>query len=100
MGFKADAGYGSSVKYIEEDLTCHFKNQLLYLILFSKKEQNLKSSDTIVSRSKQKIARILEKENIRPGYGKAGQTYGKESEGSRKDSTKKSLEIKDTQPDC
>ena len=97
MGFKADAGYGSSVKYIEVRPNLSLQKPVAIFDSYSpKKEQNLKSSDTIVSRSKQKIARILEKDKLSDrDMAKLAKLMEKESEGSRKDSTKKSLEIKD-----
>jgi hypothetical protein len=97
MGFKADAGYGSSVKYVEVRPNLSLQRPGVITDTYSlKKEQNLKNSDTIVSKSKQKIANILEKDKLtNRDMAKLAKLMEKESEGSRNDSTKKSLEIKD-----
>ncbi len=97
MGFKADAGYGSSVKYIEVRPNLSLQRPVAISDTYShKKEPVLKNTDTIVSRSKQKIAKILEKDKLsNRDMAKLAKLMEKESEGSRKDSTKFSLEIKD-----
>ena len=97
MGFKADAGYGSSVKYVEVRPNLSLQRPGAITDTYSlKKEQNLKNSDTIVPKSKQKIANILEKDKLtNRDMAKLAKLMEKESEGSRNDSTKKSLEIKD-----
>jgi Family of unknown function (DUF5686)/CarboxypepD_reg-like domain len=97
MGFKADAGYGSSVKYVEVRPNLSLQRPVAISDTYSlNKEHNLKSSDTIVSKSKQKIANILEKDKLsNHDMAKLARLMEKESEGSRNDSTKNSLEIKD-----
>src|ERR1035437_7458136 len=97
IGFKADAGYGSSVKYVEVRPNLSLQRPGAITDTYSlKKEQNLKNSDTIVPKSKQKIANILEKDKLtNRDMAKLAKLMEKESEGSRNDSTKKSLEIKD-----
>ena len=53
MGFKADAGYGSSVKYLRSDLIFHFRSQRLFLpITLSERQATQNPSDTVSFQNK------------------------------------------------
>jgi hypothetical protein len=97
IGFKADAGYGSSVKYAEVKPNLSLQKPAALTTGYSgKAETNSKTSDSIVSKSKQKINKILGKDQLsNRDMVKLAKLMGKESEGSLKDSSKKDLEIKD-----
>jgi Family of unknown function (DUF5686)/CarboxypepD_reg-like domain len=96
MGFKADAGYGSSVKYdeVKPNLSLHKPETLS--AYSGKPDNNIKPADTIVSKSKQQINKILEKDQLtNREMVKLAKLMEKESAVSLKDSGRKSLEIKD-----
>ena len=97
IGFRADAGYGSSVKYIEvrpnpalqkpAGISVDYKDRAV---------TQKKTSDTTISRSKQQINKILEKDQLsNRDMVKLSRLMEKESVASIPDSTKKDLEIKD-----
>jgi hypothetical protein len=97
IGFKADAGYGSSVKYTEvrPNLSLQKPAALLNSLSVSP-EANRPNPDTIVSKSKQQINRILEKDKLsNRDMAKLARLMKKESDGSISDSGKTHLEIKD-----
>lgn len=97
IGFKADAGYGSSVKYTEVIPNKALRKPPALTADFSAREGNIsKSADTSISKSKQKINKILEKDQLsNRDMVKLSRLMEKESEGSLNDSSKKNLEIKD-----
>jgi hypothetical protein len=94
IGFKADAGYTSSVKYSEVKPNPALQKPSS-LTAFSGVQTEVKPSDTIVSKSKKQINKILEKDKLsnRDMY-KLSKLMQKESEASV-DTGKKSLEIID-----
>ena len=97
IGFKADAGYGSSVKYLEvrPNLSLQ-KPEALSADWSERTGANRKNSDTIVSKPKQQINKILEKDKLsNRDMVKLSRLMEKESAASIIDSNKKSLEIKD-----
>jgi hypothetical protein len=97
MGFKADAGYASSVKYLSvkpnESLQ---KPAGLTSDLQMKSHEIKKNSDTVTSKSKQQINKLLEKDKLtNRDMAKLAKLMEKESAASLHDSVKNSLEIKD-----
>ena len=97
MGFKADAGYGSSVKYTEvkPNLALQKPAGISY-DLTAKQESQSKTADTVTSKSKKQINKILEKEKLsNRDMVKLARLMEKESEASISDTAGKSLEIKD-----
>jgi hypothetical protein len=97
IGFKADVGYGSSVKYVEVRPNISLEKPKSITTDFSKiAVRGKKSSDTVVSKSKQQINKILEKDQLsNRDMLKLARLMEKESEKSMNDSSRKSLEIKD-----
>ena len=97
IGFKADAGYGSSVKYLEVKPNLSLqKPEALSADWSARTGANQKNSDTIISKPKQQINKILEKEKLsNRDMVKLSRLMEKESAASISDSNKKSLEIKD-----
>jgi hypothetical protein len=94
IGFKADAGYTSSVKYSEVKPNLTLQKPASLTAVFPVKSE-IKPSDTIVSKSKQQINKILEKDKLsNRDMFKLSKLMEKESKSSV-DSGKKSLEIKD-----
>ena len=97
IGFKADAGYGSSVKYLEVRPNLSLQKPAALSADWSLRTgSNQKKSDTIVSKPKQQINKILEKDNLtNRDMVKLSRLMEKESLKTVKDSAGKSLEIKD-----
>ena len=97
IGFKADAGYGSSVKYLEVRPNLSLQKPAALSADWSLRTgSNQKKSDTIVSKPKQQINKILEKDNLtNRDMVKLSRLMEKESAASITDSNKKSLEIKE-----
>jgi hypothetical protein len=97
IGFKADAGYVSSVKYAEVRPNLLLQRPVALTKDFAAGTgDNRNITDTSVSKSKQQINKILEKDKIsNHDMVKLARLMKKESEGSLADSVKKSLEIKD-----
>jgi len=97
IGFKADAGYGSSVKYTEVRPNLSLQRSTAKLVDNSVSPgPDRKIADTVVSKSKQKISKILEKDKLsNRDMVKLARLMKKESSASLVDSSRKSLEIKD-----
>jgi hypothetical protein len=97
VGFKADAGYGSSVKYIDVKPNLSLqKPKTISTDYQGKPGIAVNTSDTVVTKTKQQIDKILEKDNLsNRDMVKLARLMGKESEKSVADSSKKSLEIKE-----
>ena len=97
IGFKADAGYVSSVKYTEvrPNLALE-KPKTISTVYNARTASNQNPSETGVSKSKQQINKILEKDQLsNRDMVKLSRLMEKESEKSVNDSGKKDLEIKD-----
>lgn len=95
VGFKADAGYGSSVKYIEVKPNLALERPKTISTDFTGRISAGKP-DTIVTKSKQQIEKILEKDELsNRDMVKLSRLMAKESEKSLPDSSRNSLEIKD-----
>ena len=93
MGFKADAFYGSSVKYLEvkPNLSLDKKKTEAYNYAFPEVPE-----DTVVTKTQEQIGKILQKEEINNrDMSKLSRLMKKESDNSLHDSIKKDLEIKD-----
>jgi hypothetical protein len=97
MGFKADAGYGSSVKYLEVKPNLLLQRPAALSADLSARTESIRNNtDTIVSKPKQQINKILEKDKLtNRDMVKLSRLMEKESATSKVDSNKKSLEIKD-----
>jgi len=97
IGFRADAGYGSSVKYTEVRPNLSLQKPAGINADNAARETNQKKdSDTTISRSKQQINKILQKDQLsNRDMVKLSRLMEKESAASIHDSTKKDLEIKD-----
>jgi hypothetical protein len=95
IGFKADAGYGSSVKYTEVRPNLTLQKPVSLASYYSvRPEAEQKLSDSVVSKSKQKINKILEKDKLsNREMIKLSRLMQKQSEESVTDSTRKKLEI-------
>lgn len=92
IGFKADVGYGSSVKYTE--VKPNHNLQKPAALISSSKAIPIKS-DTVVSKQKKQIGKILEKDQLtNRDMVKLSRLMEKESKASI-DSGKRSLEIKE-----
>ena len=97
IGFRADAFYGSSVKYIQvkpnlslqrpKTISTDYKGRSL---------TSVKTQDTTASKTKKQINKILEKEELtNRDMVKLSRLIEKESEKSSGDSSKKNLEVKE-----
>jgi len=97
IGFKADAGYVSSVKYTEvRPNLALVKPKTISTDYNVRSVTNQNPADTVVSKSKQQINKILEKDQLsNRDMVRLSRLMEKESEKSVKDSGKKDLEIKD-----
>jgi len=98
VGFKADAGYGSSIKYLDVKPNLALQKPKTISTDFTGKPAAVaKVSDTLpVSKTKKQIDKILEKDELsNRDMVKLSRLMEKESENSINDSSKKSLEIKD-----
>ena len=97
IGFKADAGYGSSVKYTEVRPNLSLQKPAALSADYSDRSStNHNTSDTIIPKSRQQINKILEKDKLsNRDTVKLSRLMEKESERSVNDSGRKSLEIKD-----
>jgi hypothetical protein len=97
IGFKAYAGYGSSVRYIDVKPNLLLQKPAgLSAVLSAKQTSEEKSADTITSKSKKQINKILEKDKLsNRDMVKLSRLMEKESEASTHDSTGKTLEIKE-----
>jgi hypothetical protein len=97
MGFKADAGYGSSVKYLTVKPNVSLQKPASISTDYQARAlNNQKVSDTVVSKSKQQINKLLEKDRLtNRDMVKLSRLMEKESAASLHDSSKNSLEIKD-----
>ena len=97
IGFKADAGYGSSVKYTEVRPNLSLQKPAALSADYSDRSStNHNTSDIIIPKSRQQINKILEKDKLsNRDMVKLSRLMEKESERSVNDSGRKSLEIKD-----
>ncbi|MDO9579544.1 MAG: DUF5686 family protein, partial [Bacteroidales bacterium] len=97
IGFKADAGYGSSVKYIEVKPNLALGKPATIATNYTGRSENMTTTPIAeVTKEKQKIDKILEKDDIsNRDMVKLARLMEKESENSMPDSSKNSLEIKD-----
>ncbi len=93
IGFKADAGYGSSVKYLEVR-----PNKSIQKPINISADHVIpgRVTDSTTTKSKEQIEKILEKEELsNRDMVKLSRLMKKEADKSLPDSTRKSLEIKD-----
>ena len=93
MGFKADAGYGSSVKYLVVRPNIALKKPKTettdYPVFYTDK-------DTSVTKAKEQIDKLLQKEDLtNRDMVKLSRLMKKESENSLPDTVRKNLELKD-----
>ncbi|TAL67732.1 MAG: carboxypeptidase-like regulatory domain-containing protein [Bacteroidetes bacterium] len=97
IGFKADAGYGSSVKYLEVRPNLALRKPKTIPTDYTGRNMTApKTADTVVTKTKKQIDKILEKDQIsNRDMVKLARLMEKESERSINDSSKKNLEIKD-----
>jgi len=97
LGFKADAGYGSSVKYIDVKPNLALQKPAGNSSGFPIKQVSQQTTaDTTTSKSKKQINKILEKDKLsNRDMVKLARLMEKESVASIHDSTGKSLEIRD-----
>jgi hypothetical protein len=96
VGFKADAGYGASVKYIEVKPNLSLTKPKSIYSNTGRYENNTNASDTTETKTKQQIDKILEKDKLsNRDMVKLARLMEKESEMTIPDSTKKNLEIID-----
>jgi hypothetical protein len=98
IGFKADVGYGSSVKYLEVRPNLALKKPKSIPVDYTGKPvASVNKPDTVVSKARKQIDKILEKDKIsNRDMVKLSRLMEKESEKSiLNDSSKKNLEIQD-----
>jgi hypothetical protein len=97
VGFRADAGYGSSVKYIEvkPNLTLH-KPESISTNNTGRQSPSSSKQDSLITKGQQSINKILEKDQLsNRDMIRLARLMEKESEKSISDSSKKSLEVTD-----
>ena len=93
MGFKADAGYGSSVKYIEVRHNISLQKPTTEPNIY---KSRYTENDTIVTKTKKQIENILQKDDLsNRDMVKLSKLIKKESEKSLPDSVRNNPEIKD-----
>jgi hypothetical protein len=97
LGFKADAGYGSSVKYVEVKPNLSLQKPKTISTDYTGRTGPVRiTPDTAVTKAKQQIEKILEKDELsNRDMVKLSRLMAKESERTLPDSTKNNLEIKD-----
>jgi hypothetical protein len=97
IGFRADADYGSSVKYTEVRPNLSLQKPAgISVDNAARPASQKKISDTTITKSKQQINKILEKDQLsNRDMAKLSRLMEKESVASIHDSIKKDLEIKD-----
>jgi Family of unknown function (DUF5686)/CarboxypepD_reg-like domain len=97
IGFKADAGYGSSIKYDSVTPNTFLKRPSFTGPFSSDKLlSRKKQEDTTVSKTKKQIEKILNKDELtNRDMIKLSGLMEKESKSNQSDSVKKSLEIKE-----
>jgi hypothetical protein len=98
IGFKADAGYGSSIKYIDVNPNTTLRRpETGYLDSRSNSITQKSGVDTTVSKTRKQIDKILSKDELsNRDMMKLSTLMEKESKKSQSDSARKSLEIKET----
>jgi hypothetical protein len=97
IGFKADVGYGSSVKYIDVKPNISLqKPGALSSGYPTRPAESKQATDSIITKPKKQINKILEKDKLsNRDMVKLSRLMEKESATSLRDSNKKSLEIKE-----
>jgi hypothetical protein len=95
MGFRADAGYGSSVKYVDVKPNLALERPASISTDYTGSVATVET-DTVVTKSKQQIEKILEKDELtNRDMVKLSRLMAKESEKALPDSVRDNLEIKD-----
>jgi hypothetical protein len=97
IGFKADAGYGSSIRYKEVTKNFNLQKPLAITANNPRTASELKpATDTSKSKSKAQIEKILSKEDLsNRDMVRLSSLMEKESKESQADSIRKNLEVKD-----
>jgi hypothetical protein len=97
IGFKADAGYGSSIKYNSvSPNTALKKPQNISIFSGGKVLSKSANDDTTTNKAKKQIEKILTKQELtNRDMVKLANLMEKESKNSQKDSVRKSLEVKE-----
>jgi hypothetical protein len=97
MGVKADAGYGSSIKYLQvSPNTALKKPENMSLFSKSKPITGNNLQDTIKTKNRQQIEKLLSKQELsNRDMIRLSTLMEKESKKSQGDSARKSLEVKD-----
>jgi hypothetical protein len=97
IGFKADAGYGSSIKYLEVAPNTNLKKpEMKYLESRNNLIAEKRAEDTVVTKTRKQIDKILSKDELsNRDMVKLSGLMEKESKESLSDSVKNNLEIKD-----
>jgi hypothetical protein len=97
MGFRADAGYGSSVKYLEVKPNLSLKKPDLITADYSGRVTSAQAvREAQVSNNQEKINKILEKDELsNRDMITLSRLMNKESDNAKPDSVKNNLEIKD-----
>jgi hypothetical protein len=97
VGFKADAGYGSSIKYVEVKPNLSLrKPESIATNYIGKPSPGQSGKDTIVSKNQENINKILQKDKLsNRDMIKLSRLVSKESEKALPDSTRKNLEVRE-----
>ncbi len=93
MGFKADAGYGSSIKYLEVRPNTTLKKPISESAQYKARYDQ---KDTVPTKTNEQIEKILQKDEIsNRDMARLSKLMKKESDNSLPDSVKDNLEVKD-----
>ena len=97
IGFKADAGYGSSIRYKEVTKNIKLQKPLTFTTDYPGRASALKTqADTAKSKTKKQIENILSKEELsNRDMARLSSLMEKESKETQDDSIRKNLEVKD-----
>ena len=95
IGFRADAGYGSSIKYNEVRINQNLEKPAALTIDYRKARASLAASDTSKSKTQQQIEKILAKDELsNRDMVRLSGLLNKESKASVDDSIRNNLEVK------
>jgi len=96
LGFKADAGYGSSIKYLEVSPNLNLRKPEIIVTENRRNAPQKTQADTAITKTRKQIEKILSKDELNNrDMVKLSSLMGKESKESLKDSANNDLEIKE-----
>jgi hypothetical protein len=96
MGFKADAGYGSSIKYLEVKPNTTLQKPISESAQYTARFEQKDTVPTVPTKENEQIEKILQKEELtNRDMARLSKLMKKESDNSLPDSVKDNLEVKD-----